>query len=1003
MAKKKVVKKASTTEHPLVEKLAKLLRNKSSKSKVLTLLKPLAESDRVVVAKYCAKLLRTLKRNRWSDNKPSQPTIRELIEPTEIAAFCVCNFSDIKSFGRWNLPDDPTIVDILKWRKPDWIPQFVDWLLHTSYYWNSWPLVRELVKLKLCPKPDDQRYYTGMISGLCNNRFATGRNKSAYSILKQDSGLLKDEVWKLFEYEGEEDNTLANVDRWSATSWSGALIKFSKEGKLSRSKLLNASLSALELGFNHYRSHWFWSFFDALKPTEAEFKKLSGKLLGLISSPIQQTALWAFEHSKKLFEKGVIKDVSAFSDSMSTLLLAKQKSTPIKVLKALSELAQKNPHKANEICMISTDALAHEKVDVQKAAFKLITTFGSADDSNLHESVEANVTYLAASFRKPVESWLATAEKQTPFSKSETKSPSKPRKIDISSMDPRVSKCWRLPQLQNMLAKKKDPGKEIPAAVFRGDEYPRLSEDDKLSPIQNLEEWIEVASRVLEDDKLIDEGELVLGGLARLGQSLPDDFSTLIGPLFKRAKALVKRNLASLSGFSMSNDLCALICSWIHKTNVGFERIVDRHGNDQVRITGVLNQPLEEWINEFSSTKIFGLRVRHIAGRLYQGAQWNLLSTPTHRGGWIDPQTLVDRVNELTDAPDDSDVVLALLRLAPDNRKGLVKKLKTRLAGEWLDAIKHGLGAAKVKIGKSTHLWAAAARARCPFDEDKAVTQKFSRLGIGCGLPVKYKLKHSSYKHGKWTTYNIGAEPDTKKKLPKKQNPLIPTEVTEESGGVPFNAGTVDWLATLHPVNRTSFYAAGIGAMSNNLDWWEAEWQNRNVLLPLVNSDEPISEVALTLLLIGLGAKEPGEHGLAADIVINAILDGRIGSDSFGQILSDHIPAKLLNLTRLAKRFEDIGSQSILHAYVIFRSWELALASGFSEVPKGLGDILELLIEFCARYGFGLSEQKAIEYLNSLTGSNKSTKAARNLLEYDRDFDFSEVVTLALQSRLDRL
>jgi len=70
-----------------------------------------------------------------------------------------------------------------------------------------------------------------------------------------------------------------------------------------------------------------------------------------------------------------------------------------------------------------------------------------------------------------------------------------------------------------------------------------------------------------------------------------------------------------------------------------------------------------------------------------------LLSAPTHEGGWIDPAEWVRRINSLQSEPGEADLILSLLRLAPDGREAALKSLnKTKLKGECVNVAKYALG-----------------------------------------------------------------------------------------------------------------------------------------------------------------------------------------------------------------------------------------------------------------------------------------------------------------------
>ncbi len=55
-----------------------------------------------------------------------------------------------------------------------------------------------------------------------------------------------------------------------------------------------------------------------------------------------------------------------------------------------------------------------------------------------------------------------------------------------------------------------------------------------------------------------------------------------------------------------------------------------------------------------------------VAKRIAKADSQQLLSTPTHAGGWIEPRALAARVNSAAGEPEKQDVILAMLRMAPD-------------------------------------------------------------------------------------------------------------------------------------------------------------------------------------------------------------------------------------------------------------------------------------------------------------------------------------------------
>jgi hypothetical protein len=116
--------------------------------------------------------------------------------------------------------------------------------------------------------------------------------------------------------------------------------------------------------------------------------------------------------------------------------------------------------------------------------------------------------------------------------------------------------------------------------------------------------------------------------------------------------------------------------------------------------------------------------LRHRVGSLLRGTAVPV-SAATHRGGWLDPMVFVQRMLNHPDAPRD-DVIDALLRLAPDNRKEAFR-LTAGLSGPYAHAVHHALGGTVALA--PTWLGLAATRARHP-EESRALPRSVPWLGL---------------------------------------------------------------------------------------------------------------------------------------------------------------------------------------------------------------------------------------------------------------------------------
>ena len=106
-----------------------------------------------------------------------------------------------------------------------------------------------------------------------------------------------EDVWRLFEVEGGGELSLATFDKYIggklAGGWASALVELAADGTLSRDRLLDESLCALERDFAQFRAGWFSRFHEQLEPTLEERAVRRDQYLGLLGSSIPPTVSFA--------------------------------------------------------------------------------------------------------------------------------------------------------------------------------------------------------------------------------------------------------------------------------------------------------------------------------------------------------------------------------------------------------------------------------------------------------------------------------------------------------------------------------------------------------------------------------------------------------------------------------------------------------------------------------------------------------------------------------------
>jgi len=955
----------------------KQLLEAGDSERVAAFFRGMPEQERRSYAGQCAAWYQQIRKNSVIQTSSNSWSGNPVGPAAYLAFFCTGTFSELSKAPRWALPHGDEAFEVLSDRRPPWLAEWATHLLDDDRYWQSWRLVRRLVRENLIAKPDHAHYALGIISGI--NIF-DGKRTTVKERLDEDLALLDDEVWRLFEYEGGRENSLANSDRFGGSAWTRALLDYIEAGKLSRERLLACSLEALRRDFNHYRAKWFAAFYDALSPTEDETRASADQFLALLGASAPNIVTWAFQ---KVQAQADAYAAEALVLGLRPVLEARSKGLAKNALKLLGKLAKSAPEHHALIATIATGALAHPASEVQAAALVLLEQLVAS--SELPDGLGDYVQLVAPSLRSRLEALVTSQQGSAPFTS--TPVPDVSEAPDASMLTQRLRRLFHIDALM------RGGVNTLPAASFDGMDLPRLAGREPIVPVIDLDELVDLTARGLEDALGPDDIERALDGVSRLCHQRPDDFARRTAPLLKRAKQLMKRDHTPFSGSGPAADLCGLVRAWLAGEVASIEIVVTQHGNRQVAVT-IASELHKQWAGNLDKTLgALSRRVYALSRRVAARAAAPLLGAPTHSGCLVDPLVLIDRVNAWRgSAPDVIEVVLALLRLVPDHRTEALARL-TETEAEWQRAIAHALGG-DTRPGASVALWAAAARARSPWAVDEVVAEGFPHAGPDVGEPARYDITFApnQYKHIRpvfpATLAARDADPD-----------CIPLVLHAERGDSMWELGgiggrtdsSIRWTESAWPIARESFFAAALVEFIGNLDWSEARWYSKTLLEPLLDPATPLRDMGLMLLVTVLAAKEPGEHGLATDAAIAAIEDGRLGSDNFGAMLARLLGTGLVKAARWANTLAQVARASEAHAAVVKLSLEHCLKF-INDPPRDYVKLLELLKELCVQLNHGVASEHRV-VLAAVKGSSKLAKAAKALLSLPIDADDTRMKT----------
>lgn len=869
---------------------------------------------------------------------------------------------------------DSPPVSILADRAPAWSQSYLEWLIKQSErtWWTvSWTYLWRLVKHGVCERPQSPEYYR-LFAGAGWTWMGRQRGTTLLDFMLRHASEVESEIWSLFTI----DETV-HGNEWGLVegTWFTVLPKLAENGLLSRERLLQESLHALNRDFREVQLRWYSKFHEILAPTVDERAALEAEYRALLSNKVRTTVKLAVDALTEINKSREL-DVLALAEAIKPLLAVSTKGVAVAALALLKSVAAKHPELRTEVSFAAASALAHSAADINERALKLILTLAEPDDPATSAAVRTYADHTAPSVRSKMAAWLGES----------LASPAAHPTVDVSDLRRRAEALP--PRLLALAGLSVEPDGFVSRPLaFRRLLVPCLDPTARIEPIRDLDELVEVAMRQLVEPEDADELERIYDGVARLGSQRPRHFSDLTGQLLKQVTG---------RSFMWADDVAdamqTLLRCWLIYDIVPCESEPGPY--------------LARFLQE---------RVGHISHRFTSGIEQGLLSCPTHRGGWIDPRVLVERalgIQVAGSASDRIDWVLALLRLAPDSRDEALRDA-AGVSGEEGAALRYALGGPFEGATHSAWIWAAASRARDPDARDEEVRRTFPQLAGEQVFPDTFKpvVEVRRVRYGMEECIVLDVEASSA--MPEGRDPAHFAMLYQSSGRrgrhvystVTGLALGMRWLASAWPMRREPYCALAASELGSNLDWIERYWENRAWYEPLLDPDCEMGEMAQLLLAVGLASKQQTECGLATDILIAAIADGRIEGDALGACMGRLLFTGLIKPPRWARTLAEAARVSPLHGREVHGALARALADGMGSPLRGLHTLLELLYQLSVEAGTPVTNERALAYLEGLKGSSKLAKAAKALLAFRPDSASgaaAEAEAAALLGRVER-
>ena len=436
--------------------------------------------------------------------------------------------------------------------------------------------------------------------------------------------------------------------------------------------------------------------------------------------------------------------------------------------------------------------------------------------------------------------------------------------------------------------------------------------NDRIVPVEDVEELLDLAARLLEDDRDPDEFERLVDGVSRLCDVPVDE---------GRRTALLRRAKPR----SSADCVEPLVQHWLApdaRSSAGWSGPADAVGR----------------------------RLNALIARLdaRRPALW--LSAPTHRGGYIDPAVLADRLAR-ADAIEDYDLAQALLRVP-------ALQPLAGVGGEPGELIRAAL-AGEVRVPEAPALAASW--------DTAAVLAK----------PEALELAGPSEDAWEGVVHDLRAAP------------LSPARLLVAYAS-PYSEAALEGVAMqrrlsfVWPAQREVYFktvwSAAWSSYGDPWGWGIVKFSHRltAALEVMLDRGERLEPHALGLLAIG--AQAPDENRLlATEVLIEAIEARRLPHTHFGRALAGTLDWPSAVPKRWADALEPVAGAGPLHAHEVRVVLE-ALFAALGERRPQLPGVIDLFRRLVVEQGAPVESEAARTWLGALSASSKSGKAARAAL-----------------------
>lgn len=909
----------------------------------------------------------------------------------------------VRFYDQWKQAD--ALVKLMCDRRPAWAGAWLDHCMDArDFPWIRWPVARRLIAAGVCPKPTVAGYVREMVTALAMLRPREPHVRLGDRLLAEPD-LLDTEVWRLFEVETNAfafdwQSRLPNLPA-DHESWPQALARLAAAGAMDRNRLLDASLDALWVLDNGTVLGNVSRFHALLAPNVDEEDARAGRYAELLRHRPGTVAGFALPRIVALVGRGRL-TLEELLPRLAAVFELKAKSHPLAALKLVARGVVGSPGSA--FLPVVGAALRHPSADVQGAALDILVGGGRLPGSGAAALLRDCLDDLSPAVR-------ARAETVLP-----------PTTGGRSAND---EAAWMAGEASVLETPPTGECQLPPPLRFVVLDRDQIAGAEAIAPVADVESLIDLAAHLLEVVADASQVERLMDGISRLCADRPTDF------------AMRSAALASRLRQSGNSALPLGIVAWGAPT--GFRNLIQawlKPGWQVLRLPRLQRycgavRVLQNRLQELATRVARGVAAPLLATPTHGGG-WVAAGSLVERLAHLQARGL---------QPMPQDFQQALLRLAPDGRTEALATAAA-ITGPVGRVLRFALGVdGELHRGDRgwAPLWVAAARARWPDGDLSTVLAPLDMPADWPDLvmPARYVWRSEMRKvvqRGQTLRYPwiaIHVEPAFPRHAVAEENRfyyyrglpgilraigdagrasvlslvqlsrrVADTVRSGQWGGpsafqvvleheplwrswrlVGYHATwCIDLLVASQPLRPDPLLAGAVPLLLARIDLDVSPAEpNHPFLLALLPAGRPWTAMGRLLLGLALVSRDTSVRGVAADMLIAGLADGRAHPDELAPVLAQIAAGGWMKRNRLAVALEGVARCTPLHALAVAVLIEGFLVGCGSANADDL-PLLQLLHEQATILGRPVAAplQALLEPLAARSG--KSARLAKDLL-----------------------